>query len=131
MEVFQTVCSGISLSRIGVDRQLDCLAAVVVHDEQVLVIRRFKNGRSCCVLPGGGVEESGNLREACRREPAKRPGLMRRGRAARRPRRQRCACGVLRGADDLHGCVARRTGATPSIRLQRVRPQLGRRDLAR
>ncbi|WP_181432960.1 MULTISPECIES: NUDIX domain-containing protein [unclassified Curtobacterium] len=102
-----------------------------MHDEQVLVIRRLKDGRSYCVLPGGGVEESENLREASRREFRSDRARRRRGRAARRLRRQRCACGVLRGAADLHRCVTRRTGATPSIGLRRVRPQLGRRDLAR
>ncbi|MFJ3027673.1 NUDIX domain-containing protein [Curtobacterium sp. NPDC087080] len=37
-------------------------AAVVVLDERVLVIRRVKDGRSYCVLPGGGVEEDEDLR---------------------------------------------------------------------
>jgi len=50
-------------------------AAVVVHDERVLVIRRLKDGRSYCVLPGGGVEEGEDLRGACRRELLEETGL--------------------------------------------------------
>lgn len=50
-------------------------AAVVLLGGRVLVIRRFKDGRSYCVLPGGGVEAGESLREACRRELLEETGL--------------------------------------------------------
>jgi ADP-ribose pyrophosphatase YjhB (NUDIX family) len=43
-------------------------AAVVVRNESLLVIHRFKDGRTYCVLPGGGVEDGETLRKACERE---------------------------------------------------------------
>lgn len=49
--------------------------AVVVRDERVLVIERRKDGRSYCVLPGGGVEAGEDLRAACRRELLEETGL--------------------------------------------------------
>lgn len=49
--------------------------AVVVRDERVLVIERRKDGRSYCVLPGGGVEAGEDLRTACRRELLEETGL--------------------------------------------------------
>ncbi|WP_133938031.1 MULTISPECIES: NUDIX domain-containing protein [unclassified Curtobacterium] len=50
-------------------------AAVVVHDELVLVIRRRKESQSYCVLPGGGVEQGESMRGACRRELLEETGL--------------------------------------------------------
>lgn len=50
-------------------------AAVVVRNESLLVIDRVKDGRTYCVLPGGGVEESETLREACERELLEETGL--------------------------------------------------------
>jgi len=49
--------------------------AVVTLDERVLVVKRRRDGRSYCVLPGGGVEAGEDLREACRRELLEETGL--------------------------------------------------------
>ncbi|WIB76693.1 NUDIX domain-containing protein [Curtobacterium sp. MCPF17_002] len=50
-------------------------AAVVVRGGSLLVISRFKDGRSYCVLPGGGVEQGESLRMACHRELLEETGL--------------------------------------------------------
>lgn len=53
----------------------DRAVAVVVRDGQVLVIRRHKDGRDYCVLPGGGVEQDEQPRQAVLRELVEETGL--------------------------------------------------------
>lgn len=50
-------------------------AAVIVEGDHLLVIARRKDGRDYCVLPGGGVEESESLQDACLRELLEETGL--------------------------------------------------------
>ncbi|EWS79631.1 DNA mismatch repair protein MutT [Brachybacterium phenoliresistens] len=50
--------------------------AVVVEDDQVLVIRRVKDARRYAVLPGGGVEHGESAETACLRELKEETGLI-------------------------------------------------------
>ncbi|SEC90532.1 ADP-ribose pyrophosphatase YjhB, NUDIX family [Nocardioides exalbidus] len=54
----------------------DRAVAVALHDGQVLVIARQKEGRAYCVLPGGGVEPGEPPEVAVLRELAEETGLM-------------------------------------------------------
>jgi 8-oxo-dGTP diphosphatase len=63
------------LRRIGLGRPAPArravkprAVAVVVNDDQVLVMKRHKRGRDYAVLPGGGVEEGETAAEAALRE---------------------------------------------------------------
>jgi 8-oxo-dGTP diphosphatase len=50
--------------------------AVVIDGQDVLVIRRRKNGREYAVLPGGGVEDGEAPEGACLRELYEETGLL-------------------------------------------------------
>ncbi|MCB8967044.1 MAG: NUDIX domain-containing protein [Ardenticatenaceae bacterium] len=48
---------------------------VIVRDEMMLLIYRYRNGRSYYILPGGGVEPGESLAEAAVREAAEETSL--------------------------------------------------------
>ena len=48
---------------------------LIMHEEKLLVIRRWQNGRSFFVIPGGGVDPGENLAEAARREALEETSL--------------------------------------------------------
>jgi ADP-ribose pyrophosphatase YjhB (NUDIX family) len=60
------------LRRVGLGRVVASpkprAAAVVIHGDQVLVMKRHKHGRDFAVLPGGGVEAGETAAEAALRE---------------------------------------------------------------
>ncbi|MDP2649343.1 MAG: NUDIX domain-containing protein [bacterium] len=44
------------------------VAAVIIKDNKILLMRRFKNGQKYFVFPGGGVEENESIENALIRE---------------------------------------------------------------
>ena len=44
------------------------VSALVVNENKILLIHRFKNGDEYWVIPGGGVEDKESLEEALKRE---------------------------------------------------------------
>jgi len=44
------------------------VAAVIIKDNKILLMRRFKNGKKYFVFPGGGVEENESIEDALIRE---------------------------------------------------------------
>ena len=53
----------------------DRAVCVAFRDDSVLVVGRHKDGRSYCVLPGGGVEPGEEPQAAVLRELAEETGL--------------------------------------------------------
>lgn len=49
--------------------------AVVIEQGHLLVIRRRRDGRAYCVLPGGGIEPGETPQDACLRELGEETGL--------------------------------------------------------
>jgi 8-oxo-dGTP pyrophosphatase MutT (NUDIX family) len=56
-------------------RAVDRAVAVALHEGKVLVIRRHRNAKDYCVLPGGGVKPDEAPRDAVLRELAEETGL--------------------------------------------------------
>lgn len=51
------------------------VGAVVVKNNKILLVHRFKNGSEYWVLPGGGVEDDESIEEGLRREVKEETGL--------------------------------------------------------
>ena len=52
------------------------VAALILHQNRVLLIRHEKAGRAYWLLPGGGVEPGETIEQALRRELAEETGLL-------------------------------------------------------
>lgn len=51
------------------------VAVIVIKDDKILLIHRFKDGRDFWVIPGGSVEKGESLEEAGKREIEEETGL--------------------------------------------------------
>jgi len=51
------------------------VSALVVRENKLLLIHRFKNGDEYWVIPGGGAEEGESLEDALKREVLEETGL--------------------------------------------------------
>lgn len=51
------------------------VALFILRDDEILLVRHEKDGRSYWLLPGGGVEFGESLKEAARREAFEETGL--------------------------------------------------------
>lgn len=57
------------------DQPRDSARAIIIKDDQLLVIYRFKSGREYYVLPGGGLEGEENFKQAVVREVKEETGI--------------------------------------------------------
>jgi 8-oxo-dGTP diphosphatase len=55
---------------------LDRAVAVIIRDQRVLVVRRYRSGMSYAVLPGGGIESGETAQAAVERETREETGLI-------------------------------------------------------
>lgn len=51
------------------------VAAIIIKDNKILLLRRIKDGREYFVFPGGGIEKGESLEEAIIREAQEELGL--------------------------------------------------------
>jgi 8-oxo-dGTP pyrophosphatase MutT (NUDIX family) len=51
------------------------VAIIIIDDDQILLIHRYKYGREYYIIPGGGVESGESLEQAALREAKEETGL--------------------------------------------------------